>query len=60
MSSTADRMDVGIKLGDTPVTDRFGAAGAWNRMVTHRVRISDQSEIDAELIDWLRRAYGAA
>lgn len=53
-------MDVGIKLGDTPVTDRFEAAGAWNRMVTHRVRISDQSEIDAELIDWLRRAYGAA
>jgi hypothetical protein len=26
-------------------------------MVTHRVRVSDTKEVDAELIAWLRRAY---
>jgi hypothetical protein len=60
VSFTADRMDVGIKLKDAPVTDRFEASGSWNSMVTHRVRITDPAQLDAELFDWLRRAYAAA
>ena len=57
---TADRMDVGIKLKSAPAEGRFEAAGSWNSMVTHRVRITDASQVDAELVDWLRRAYEAA
>jgi hypothetical protein len=57
---TADRMDVGIKLKNAPTTDRFEASGNFNNMVTHRVRITDPAQVDAELIDWLRRAYDAA
>jgi hypothetical protein len=57
---TGDRMDVGIKLKDAPPTDRFETSGNFNIMVTHRVRITDPSQVDAELLDWLRRAYEAA
>ena len=57
---TADRMDVGVKLKDAAATERFEAAGSWNSMVTHRVRITDPVQVDAELVDWLNRAYDAA
>ena len=57
---TTERMDVGIKLKDAPVTDRFEASGPWNVMVTHRARITDAAQVDAELLGWLRRAYQAA
>jgi hypothetical protein len=29
-------------------------------MVTHRVRIADAAELDAELLAWLREAYDRA
>lgn len=58
--SAADRLDVGIKLkGENPV-GRFEAAGAWNAMVTHRVRINEPKQINAEVLSWLKNAYGAA
>jgi hypothetical protein len=57
---TADRLDVGIKLKGTEPTDRVEAAGSWNSMVTHRVRLTDPAQLDVELLDWLRRAYEAA
>ena len=58
--STAERFDIGIKLKGVMPTGRFEASGSWNNMVTHRVRISDQKQIDAEVLVWLRRAYDAA
>ncbi|WP_349899824.1 DUF4287 domain-containing protein [Parafrigoribacterium soli] len=63
--TTAARMDVGIKLkGDAPVPElvegRLTPAGSWNSMVTHRVRITDASQLDAELLAWLRDAYDRA
>jgi hypothetical protein len=57
---SGDRMDVGIKLKGVPPTGRFEASGSWNAMVTHRVRITDRTQLDPELFDWLRRAYDAA
>ena len=57
---TADRFDIGIKLKGAEVTERFEASGAWNSMVTHRVRLTDPSQLDIELFDWLRQAYEAA
>lgn len=57
---TADRLDIGIKMKGADVTDRFEASGTWNSMVTNRVRITDPSQIDSDLLDWLRRAYDAA
>jgi predicted transport protein len=57
---TAKRMDIGIKLNGAPAEGRFEEAGAWNAMVTHRVRIEDPKQIDEEIITWLRQAYDKA
>jgi len=57
---TADRMDVGIKLKNVEPEGRFEAAGSWNSMVTHRVKVTDPAQVDSELLQWLMRAYDAA
>ena len=57
---TADRLDVGLKLTGVDANGRFETAGSWNTMVTHRVRVTDASQVDDELVDWLKRAYDAA
>jgi hypothetical protein len=59
MQVIADRLDIGIKLKGTDPADRFEAAGNWNAMVTHRVSISDQKQIDAEVMTWLKKAFEA-
>ena len=53
-------MDLGIKLKDVAPKGRLEAAGSWDGMVTHRVRIEKVSEVDAELKAWLKQAYEAA
>ena len=57
---TAERMDIGIKLKGVKPTDRLEAAGKWNAMVTHRVRITDPKQIDKAVTAWLKQAYEAA
>lgn len=56
----ASHMDIGIKLKAAESTIRFAAAGSWNMMVTHRVRIASAKEIDSEVLRWLKAAYQAA
>ena len=60
LSVTADRLDVGLKLKGVPPAGRLEAAGDWNAMVTHRVRVTDPKQLDAELLAWLKQAYRAA
>ena len=48
-----------LKLKGIEPAGRLTAAGKWNNMVTHRVRIGHSDEIDAELLGWLRQAYDA-
>ena len=57
---TADRLDIGIKLKGAPSKGRFEESGSWSNMVTHRVRVDDPRQIDAEVIAWLRQAYDKA
>ncbi len=57
--ATATRLDVGLKLKGVEPAGRLSAAGSWNSMVTHRVRVGHPHEIDAELLAWLRQAYDA-
>ncbi len=59
VAPTADRLDLGIKLKGEPATAKFEAAGKWNAMVTHRVRIIEAAQVDAEVMAWLGRAYAA-
>ncbi len=56
---TGERLDLGIKRKGVDPTARFAAAGSWNAMVTHRVRITDSAELDDEVFDWLKAAYDA-
>lgn len=56
----AGHLDIGIKRKGVKATTRFAEAGSWNTMVTHRARVEDAGEIDAELNAWLREAYVAA
>ncbi len=58
--STKTRFDVGIKLKGVAPVDRLEAAGSWNAMVTHRVRLATAKDVDKELIGWLRQAYDMA
>jgi hypothetical protein len=57
IQSSGDRLDIGIKRKGVPPTDRFEAAGDWNAMVTHRVRITDAGQIDKDVLAWLKQAY---
>ena len=57
---TTDRLDIGIKLKYAPSAGRFEAAGRWNAMVTHRVRISAPEQIDSEVLRWMKKAFEAA
>ena len=58
--STATRLDVGIKLKDVEPVGRLETSGSFNSMVSHRVRVESQKDIDKELVGWLRQAYDAA
>lgn len=57
---TGDRLDVGLKLKGIEPSSRLTPAGAWNAMVTHRVSVTSPTELDAELLRWLRMAYDRA
>lgn len=58
--STAERLDVGINLKGVPAKGRLEASGSFNAMVSHRVRVAGEKDIDAELVGWLRAAYDQA
>ena len=58
--STKTRVDVGINLKGAEATDRLENSGSFNAMVSHRVRITDAGQVDAELAGWLRAAYEAS
>lgn len=55
--ATKTRIDLGFKLKDKPTTDRLENSGPFGSMCTHRVRITDVSEIDTELKGWISEAY---
>lgn len=58
--STATRLDVGIQLKSEKPAGRLEASGSFNAMVSHRVRLENASDVDAELIGWLKQAYEGA
>lgn len=59
-ASTKDRLDVGLNLKGHDTNERLEASGSFNSMVSHRVRVTKKSEVNAELKKWLKEAYQAA
>ncbi|HEX4197192.1 MAG TPA: DUF4287 domain-containing protein [Caulobacteraceae bacterium] len=60
VQAVGERLDLGMKIKDAAVAGRLEAAGSWNAMVTHRVRIRNEAELDDEVLGWLRQAYAKA
>ncbi len=58
--STKTRVDLGIKLPDEPPAGRLEASGSFNAMVSHRVRLTSESDVDADVERWLEQAYEQA
>ena len=58
--STKTRLDVGLNLKGVEPQGNLEAAGSWNAMCTHRVKIEDENAIDASLINHLKTAYEQA
>ena len=58
--TTKTRIDLGLKLKGKPLTERIEDSGPFGTMCTHRVKLTDVSQVDAELEEWLREAYQKA
>lgn len=58
--STATRVDVGINLKGVEPAGRLEKSGSFNAMVSHRVRVESEKDVDKELIGWLKQAYESA
>jgi hypothetical protein len=54
---SSERLDLGFKFKTAPDSARLEPAGNWNIMVTHRVRLTDVAQADAEVLAWLGQAY---
>lgn len=55
--ATKSRIDLGFKLKDKPTTERLENSGPFGAMCTHRVKLSDATEINEELKNWIKEAY---
>lgn len=58
--STKTRLDLGLQLKGVKPVGRLEAAGSWNAMVSHRVRLETPAQFDREVRQWLKAAYAAA
>ncbi len=58
--STASRLDVGLNLKGVPAQGRLEPSGSFNAMVSHRVRVEREGDVDTELVAWLKQAYDAS
>jgi hypothetical protein len=58
--SGAGRIDLGLILPGVPAAGRLEAAGSFNALFTHRVRVTSAGDLDDALAGWLAAAYAAA
>jgi hypothetical protein len=60
LQPASGRLDVGINLKGTDATERLEPSGSFNAMLSHRVRVTSPTDVDPELVAWLRQAYDQA
>ncbi|MFA5684693.1 MAG: DUF4287 domain-containing protein [Lysobacteraceae bacterium] len=58
--STTGRLDLGLNLKGVAPQGRLEAAGSFNAMCSHRIRLERDEDVDAEVLRWLKQAYDAA
>jgi predicted transport protein len=55
--STKDRVDLGLNLKGVDPTARLEGGNVFGGMCTHRVKLTGISDIDQEVVNWLKQAY---
>lgn len=58
--STKTRLDVGLNIKDVAPSGNVEAAGSWNAMCTHRIKLEDEKSVNRDLVAWIRKAYDQA
>jgi predicted transport protein len=58
--ATKTRFEIGINLKGQEPAGKLEAITATNAMCSHKINLSDVSEIDREIIEWLKAAYKSA
>jgi predicted transport protein len=58
--SAKNRLDVGLNIKGMNPSGMLEAAGSWNSMCTHRIKLDDNSTIDDKLVGWMKQAYDQA
>ncbi len=55
--ATKTRIDLGLKIKDKEPDGRLGSSGPFGTMCTHRVQLTEASQVNNELKAWLQEAY---
>lgn len=58
--SVKTRLDVGLNIKGVATSGNVEAAGSWNSMCTHRIKVEDEKQVNNELINWIKQAYEQA
>ncbi len=57
--AAGDRVEVGLNMKGVPETPRLAAMPAGG-MCQYKVKVAEPSQVDEELIAWIRQAYDGA
>lgn len=58
--STKARLDLGLNIKGIDAAGRLEAAGSWNSMCTHRIKLDENSLLSEDIIRWTKQAYEQA
>jgi len=58
--STKTRFEIGINLKDVEASGKLEKVKALNAMCSHKINLTDISDVDDSVIDWLKKAYEIA
>jgi predicted transport protein len=58
--STKTRVDLGLKLNDVPHEGRLETSGPFGAMCTHRVQLHDSTDVDQQVLTWIKLAHEQA
>lgn len=55
--ATKTRIDLGLKLKGVDVQGRLEGSGPFGTMCTHRIQLKSLSDLDTEVVEWIKKAY---
>ena len=58
--SSKTRLDMGVNIKGVAASGNIEAAGSWNAMCTHRIKIDNEKIITKDVINFIKQAYEQA